>query len=189
MSRVYFHSDWHFRHDFVARTRGFESAEDHDAALLDSINSTVTKRDHIWVLGDVFMGSVTQGLEAVARVNGIKHLVLGNHDAAHPLHRRSASHLRRFLDVFDSVHLHEEIRLGDRKVLLSHFPYEGDHSSGDRYTQWRLRDEGAWLIHGHVHDAWLRNGRQINVGVDHLQRPASAAELTEAIQFWEGLKE
>ncbi|UJQ87174.1 phosphoesterase [Arthrobacter phage BaileyBlu] len=187
MSTSYFHSDWHLNHDFVAGTRGFDSAEEHDEWLIDQINSRVTKRDHLWVLGDVFMGSVSAGLDKVSRIQGVKHLVLGNHDAAHPMHRRGRNHLRRFLDVFDSVQLHAETRLpGGRKVMLSHFPYEGDHTSEDRYAQWRLRDEGAFLVHGHVHDEWFQRGRQINVGVDVLAHgPVPASGLASAIDFIE----
>ncbi|URQ05023.1 metallophosphoesterase [Arthrobacter phage Iter] len=190
MSKVFFHSDWHFNHAFVAETRGYSSAARHDDALIEQINSRVTKRDHIYVLGDVFMGSVRAGLEQIQRVNGIKHLVLGNHDPGHPMHRKSIPHTRRFLDVFESVSLHEQIRLpGGRKVLLSHFPYEGDHEDReDRYTQWRLRDEGEWLIHGHVHDAWRFNDRQINVGVDFWPYPVDADTMAALIDEMEAVE-
>ncbi|WNN93686.1 phosphoesterase [Arthrobacter phage CallinAllBarbz] len=187
MSAAYFHADWHLNHTFVAGTRGFASSEEHDEWLIDQINSRVTKRDHLWVLGDVFMGSITAGLAKVSRINGVKHLVLGNHDGAHPMHRRGRANLRRYLEVFDTVQLHAETRLpGGRKVMLSHFPYEGDHTGEDRHGQWRLRDEGAFLIHGHVHDEWFQRGRQINVGVDVLAHgPASASGLAGAIDFIE----
>ncbi|QOP65093.1 phosphoesterase [Arthrobacter phage Adumb2043] len=190
MSKVFFHSDWHFNHAFVAETRGYSSAARHDEALIEQINSRVTKRDHLYVLGDVFMGSVSAGLEKVKRVNGIKHLVLGNHDPGHPMHRKSIPHTRRFLDVFESVSLHEQIRLpGGRKVLLSHFPYEGDHTDReDRYMQWRLRDEGDWLIHGHVHDAWRFNDRQINVGVDFWPYPIDAETMAALIDEMEAVE-
>ena len=35
-----------------------------------------------------------------------------------------------------------------------------------RYNQFRLRDEGAWLIHGHVHGLYTVRDRGVNVGVD-----------------------
>lgn len=189
MSKVYFHSDWHFNHEFVAETRGFSSAAEHDETLIDAINSTVTKRDTIWVLGDVFMGSVSTALDKIRRVNGIKRLVLGNHDPAHPIHRKSLPHTRRFLDVFDSVSLHEQTTLpGGRKVLLSHFPYEGDHHDrGDRYKQWRLPDQGEWLIHGHVHDTWTLRGRQFNVGVDKWPSPVEAGIVATLLDGFETL--
>jgi calcineurin-like phosphoesterase family protein len=181
VSNIFYHSDWHFNHTFVAGTRGFTTAEEHDEWLIDNINSTITKRDHLWVLGDVFSGSVTEGLKQIARVQGIKHLVLGNHDAAHPLHKQSHSKMRRFLEVFESVHLHEQHTIAGNKVNLSHLPYGGDHYDADRYTQWRLRDEGLWLLNGHVHHAWAVNGRQINVGVDFHHKPVPLSTIAEYI--------
>lgn len=166
MSDIFYTSDTHFNHDFVARDRNKSNAEEHDELLIEKFNSVLHKRDQLWILGDLFMGSITAGLPQVARLKGVKHLVLGNHDAAHPAHKKSHSQLRRFLEVFDTVSLHEQHRIEGHDVLLSHFPYTGDHKDVDRHTQWRLRDEGKWLLHGHVHKAWGIKGRQINVGVD-----------------------
>lgn len=39
-----------------------------------------------------------------------------------------------------------------------------------------------WLLHGHVHDQWQVNGRQINVGVDVWDyRPVEVGRLAELI--------
>ena len=51
-------------------------------------------------------------------------------------------------------------------MLLSHFPYRGDHYEDDRYEAYRLRDEGLPLLCGHVHHEWKFSGNQRNVGVD-----------------------
>jgi calcineurin-like phosphoesterase family protein len=180
MGNVFFTSDLHLNHTFVAGTRDFDSSEAHDEALIERFNKIITKRDQLWVLGDVFMGSVTEGLKQVDRLNGIKHLVLGNHDAAHPLHKKSHTKQRRFLEVFESVHVHEQHVIHGQKVLLSHFPFQGDHADReDRHTQWRLPDEGLPLLHGHVHDRWEKNGRQFNVGVDHNPTPVSIDAVAE----------
>jgi calcineurin-like phosphoesterase family protein len=64
--------------------------------------------------------------------------------------------------------------------MLSHFPYKGDHKPGDRYPEWRLRDEGLPLLHGHVHSAFLISGRQYNVGVDFGNTPLAR----EYIEDW-----
>lgn len=171
MSNVFYAADTHFNHAFVAGTRNFESAEAHDEALIERFNSEVRKRDHLWILGDLCMGSLTEGLKQASRLNGIKHLVLGNHDAGHPMHKKSHNYQRRYLEVFESVSLHEQHIVDGHKVNLSHFPYRGDHKPDDRHTQWRLRDEGLPLIHGHVHGEWLVSGHQFNVGVDHDMEP------------------
>jgi calcineurin-like phosphoesterase family protein len=114
-------------------------------------------------------------------VNGTKHLVLGNHDAAHPMHKRSHTQQRRFLEVFASVSLHEQHNLGGQIVNLSHLPYTGDHFPGDRFEQWRLRDEGRWLVCGHVHREWYQSGRQINVGVDWHPCPVPVGEIMQIV--------
>lgn len=182
MSNIFYHSDWHFNHEFVAETRGFASAAEHDDWLITNINSVVGKRDHIWMLGDLNMGSLSRALPLVNNVNGTKHLVLGNHDAAHPMHSRSHTHLRRYLEVFDTVSLHEQHDFGGVKVKLSHFPYFGDHKEVDRYSDWRLRDTGQYLLHGHVHKEWAISGRQINVGVDFHPTPVSRQEAAQMIE-------
>lgn len=166
MSRVLYTSDTHFNHTFVAGTRGYETSEEHDEALIEAINTATHKRDHLWILGDVFMGSITEGLKQVKRLNPTLHLVLGNHDGAHPLRRGSHNKLRWYLEGFESVSLHEQHRIGGYKVNLSHFPYSGDHKEVDRYTQWRLPDEGVPLLHGHIHQLRVLDGHQLNVGVD-----------------------
>lgn len=171
MSVNYYTADLHFNHAFVAGTRNYVSAEAHDEDLIERFNREITKRDHLWILGDLCMGSLTEGLKQASRLNGVKHLVLGNHDAGHPMHKKSHSSMRRYLEVFESVHLHEQHTIEGRRVNLSHFPYRGDHKPDDRHTQWRLRDEGGPLIHGHVHGEWMVDGRQLNVGVDHGAAP------------------
>jgi len=74
-------------------------------------------------------------------------------------------------------------------VQLSHFPRAGDSplDSSDRYARYRPRPAGAskvdpWLVHGHVHNAWTVNGRQVNVGVDVWDfAPVSAETLLSVI--------
>lgn len=179
MSNTFYHSDWHFNHSFVAQTRGFATAAEHDEWLIDNINSRVGKRDNIWMLGDLNMGSLSLALPLVEQIRGTKHLVLGNHDSAHPMHSRSHSQVRRYFDAFASVSLHEQHDFGGRKVMLSHFPYTGHHKDVDRYREWRLRDAGRFLLHGHVHKEWNINGRQFNMGVDFHPQPVSRQEVAE----------
>lgn len=183
MSRIFFTSDPHFLHDLVAKTRGYESAEEHDAVLIETINKTVTKRDTLWITGDLSMSSVTNTLDMVSKLNGVKRLVAGNHDSIHPLHKGSHNKMRRYLEVFDSVHLAEQLSLGGQKFNLSHFPYKGDHKPEERYVNWRLPVSNIPLICGHIHQEWnLINEPendlwQLNVGADHRFSPFSSDEV------------
>jgi len=151
LSAVFFSADSHFLHAMVAKLRGFTSSAEHDETVIYRWNQLVRPGDLVWHLGDVGLGNEARVLEQAARLNGRKQLITGNHDPCWPGHRDSRKHQRRWLEVFESVQPFAKTRIGERTVLLSHFPYEGDHTEFDRATQFRLRDEGAWLIHGHTH--------------------------------------
>lgn len=183
MTRVLYTADLHFNHPKVAEYRGYTDPEQHDRELIERINDTTVKRDHLWILGDLGLGSLTRILEKCAQLKPELHLVFGNHDAGHPLHRKAPSQQRRYLDVFESVHLHSMHRVGDQRFLLSHFPYDGDHTGVDRHSQWRLRDEGMYLVHGHVHNEWLLRGRQFNVGVDLTPEPVDRIHILRSMKI------
>jgi calcineurin-like phosphoesterase family protein len=148
----YFVADLHLGHDYVARLRGFGTTEAHDIAVLASIADTMKPSDTLWNLGDTNRGSNHEhALDLLVGLRHKQHLIAGNHDACHPMHRRAHLHQSNFLTVFESVQTFAKRRHEGRDILLSHFPYDGDHTEGERFSQWRLRNEGAPLIHRHTH--------------------------------------
>lgn len=170
MPNVWFTSDLHLGHRLVAEVRGFDSTDDHDDILARRWDRRVQESDVVWVLGDVAMGGWRDRLPWLAQRPGVKHLVLGNHDRAHPLNSRSHDYIRVFMQVFETVQTSARINLDGLTVLASHFPYAGDRGE-DRFTQWRLRDEGKPLIHGHLHTRDIvthssKGTRQVHVGLD-----------------------
>lgn len=162
---VWFTSDLHFGHRFVSGLRGFDSAVDHDQHLIDRWTRNVSKNDQVWVLGDIAVSSPTSALEIIHSLPGVKHLIAGNHDGCHPMHRDSHKWQPKYLAAFASVQPFARRRIDGAEVLLSHFPYSKDRHEA-RYMQYRLRDEGAWLLHGHTHGPERMEGREIHVGLD-----------------------
>jgi calcineurin-like phosphoesterase family protein len=152
MGRVWFTSDLHLGHAKVAELRGFASTKEHDQALVDNWRSVVNPKadDQVWVLGDIATSSPGYALDVIHALPGTKHLILGNHDAAHPMHRNAHHKLRQYLWAFESVAMAARRRVEGEEVLLSHFPYRRDRNEA-RHNQWRLRDEGLPLLHGHTH--------------------------------------
>ena len=170
MADVFFTSDLHLGHAFVARTRGFDNVADHDLAIEWAWTEAVRPGDHVWVLGDIAASSPAWALDVLGRLPGVKHLILGNHDRAHPMHRDAYRQQAQYLDVFASVQTAARRRIRGREVLLSHFPYDRDRDTF-RFAQWRLRDEGVALLHGHTHGTErlslsARSTPEIHVGVD-----------------------
>lgn len=180
---IWFTADTHFGHKAMARTgkgwRPFDTLAEHDEHLIQQWNASVRPGDQVWHLGDVGMGHEQSTLACVARLNGTKHLIAGNHDPVWSGHRQSHRHQRAWMSLFESVQTFARRRIGKgENFLLSHFPYSGDHVSEDRFAEFRLRDTGLWLLHGHVHDEWAVRGRQVNVGVDvRCWRPVSLDEV------------
>jgi calcineurin-like phosphoesterase family protein len=168
---VWITSDPHWGHRLVAALRGFDNPDDHDAALLATFQATVKPDDQVWWLGDLAMGNPAKALAHTASIPGHHHLIVGNHDRCSPTFRDSHKHQRAYFDVFKSVQAFARRRIGTTNVLLSHYPYVTDDGQADhgevRYEQYRLPDQGQWLLHGHTHNANQRlHGKQIHVGLD-----------------------
>lgn len=85
---IYFTSDTHFADVRVLRIdrRPFGSMTQHDAALILLWNETVSPGDEVWHLGDFTRGGPPgYAEELLAGLNGRKHLIIGNNDAAETL--------------------------------------------------------------------------------------------------------
>jgi calcineurin-like phosphoesterase family protein len=164
---VWFTSDLHFGHRLVAGHRGFgENTDEMDFALMSNWARVVQESDVVWVLGDLCLRNPTDALSIIDNLPGRKHFISGNHDPCHPMHRRNARWQRQFLEVFETVQPFAREKWAGHEFLLSHFPYEKDRGEA-RYGQYRLPNEGKWLLHGHTHDtAKYEGGTEIHVGVD-----------------------
>ena len=198
MSTTFFTSDLHFGHARIIELCGrpFASADEMDRALIARWNDVVAPEDTVWVLGDYALGNRHRALGYLPELNGRKLLVIGNHDACDPLSSDGWKKVGEYTDAgFAAVLPWARFKLppvaegeAGRKVLLSHFPYDGDSRGADRHVQARLRDLGEVLLHGHVHQEFrVRRSRksgavQVNVGVDRWDyAPVSAATLATLV--------
>lgn len=194
MGKTYFTADLHLGHRLVSGVRGFADPAEHDAVVAERWRSVVTADDEVWVLGDLAMATTNSGIDQVlakiAELPGTKQLIAGNHDPVHPMHRTAHGWQRRYLEVFESVQAFARRKIGltvpqgldsSQTVLLSHFPYGADHTEGPRFLEYRLRDEGHWLLHGHTHSTeQVTSPREIHVGLDAWNlRPVEVGEIAQ----------
>jgi calcineurin-like phosphoesterase family protein len=172
MSAIYYTSDLHLGHRLVAGHRGFgEDTEAHDAEIADHWLTTIREDDIVYVLGDLAVSNPTRALDILADLPGRKRLVTGNHDPVAPQHREAHKWVEAYAAVFEWVTPFARRRFAGHDVLLSHFPYWSDHSEVPRHTQWRLRDEGGLLLHGHTHSTVIRTSeREVHIGWDAWRR-------------------
>lgn len=121
--------------------RPFTSIEEMDETIIERWNAVVKPSDHVYHLGDVAMKQTTLAL--VARLNGHKRLVRGNHDIFKT---------RKYLDAgFDEIY---GVRVLDN-AIMSHVPIHPDSFA-------RFRGN----VHGHLH-ANVLPLPYLNVCVEH----------------------
>lgn len=184
----FFTADLHLGHTNIISfcNRPFASVDAMNAALLANWTDTVGDDDEIWVLGDVAMGRIAETLPTIGSLPGRKHLVPGNHDRCWPGHDRlRPQDEEMYIDVGFEIHPESvSFQLGEVPVTACHFPVAGDSQAEDRFGDHRPEvPADTWLLHGHVHQSWQTNGRQINVGVDVWNfRPVSEEVLLDLMQ-------
>jgi calcineurin-like phosphoesterase family protein len=124
----------------MAKRRGFSSAEEMNELIVKNWNKTVSKKDCVYLLGDITMEK--KQYEILGRLQGIIHVVLGNHD--------ERQHVREMLNYVHSV---SGIIDYKKIAILTHCPI---HPS-------QLEFGYPYNIHGHVHENSIDDSRYINV--------------------------
>lgn len=75
-------ADLHFGHKNILAydNRPFTDIEAHDAEIMERWNNSVSENDDVFILGDVSWYSAAKTAGLMQRLNGTKHLIIGNHD-------------------------------------------------------------------------------------------------------------
>lgn len=145
--------------------------------LIERWNEKVKKDDEVWHLGDFAFCGKGKAIAILERLNGHKHLVLGNHDYG----------LANKVDVnvfFESIQHYKRLMVHDKEILeggvekqfhqpiiLCHFPI----------LSWDGMHHGSWHLHGHCHGSLPDNrSMRIDVGVDPMgYYPVSFEQIKE----------
>jgi len=139
-------SDTHFYHFNVIKyeSRPFNTIKEMNKYMVKQWNSVVNKNDLVYHLGDVSLGKKEESRHILSQLNGIKILILGNHD-----HFSITAYKQMgFWKVYD-----KSILL-DKFIILSHEPLY-------------FRNLGPFInIHGHVHSKTIDHSDYFNVSVE-----------------------
>lgn len=114
--RIFITSDCHFYHSNIIlyEKLPFNNAEEMNERIISEWNKVVNPDDIVYILGDMFFCSKELAKEIMDRLNGVKAIVLGNHDR---------HGVQWYLDVgFSEVNKHPIILNG--YIYLSHYPPE-----------------------------------------------------------------
>lgn len=132
MANIWLTSDTHFGHNNIIKycNRPFSSTDEMDWHIVEKWNETIKPQDHVYHLGDVYMGQTRGYMDnLLSKLNGKKRLILGNHDNGKD---------QLLLKHFEKVMLWRNFE----KVILTHVPLREDSIPGGNRIN----------VHGHIHD-------------------------------------
>lgn len=145
---IFFTADTHFgdRRVLNIDRRPFLDLATHDAALIENWNSVVGNDDEVWHLGDFMSSRGGDCDQALAKLHGRKHLIIGNND---PESVTTASE-------WTSAQHYVEIEVNGQLLVLCHYPFR----------TWNGMSSKSLNLHGHSHGRLKPLPRQHDVGVD-----------------------
>lgn len=111
-------SDLHFNHDkpFCWEKRGYHNVEEMNEDIVLKWNEKVKDDDTVFVLGDLILGAVGNGIHYINRLNGEIDLIIGNHDTSEKL--LAYKELSNVKIIGHSI----PIESGRFRFYLSHYP-------------------------------------------------------------------
>jgi len=148
--KTYFVSDWHLGEDrFELMQRPFKTVDEHNKHLIDCHNELVKPEDTVYFIGDVIYqkADASKFLPLIAKFNGKKTLIRGNHDR-HISDEDFKPYFERIVPEGDGIAL----TVGEIRCWLTHYPTCG---KVDMFN-----------IVGHIHGIWKLQLNSLNVGVD-----------------------
>lgn len=174
----FFTSDVHFGHRNIIGfcKRPYKDVEAMDAAIIEQWNSQVKPEDEVYFLGDFgVIKSKALETELVNKLNGTKHLIIGNHDSGfnsgHGIDDKSNRAYARVIRKLEaagwaSVEVYRELTLKDGTLAtLTHLPPDSDHDS--RYSHFKIhKDANKLHLHGHLHGRYRKYNNLIDVCFD-----------------------
>lgn len=171
-----------------------------DIKFIELWNSVVSPKDHVLHLGDFVFGN-SLNFNNISKLNGVIHLVPGNHD-----YTKLAKYRSLGIDVLEHVIiftysgfiLHKSLtnningiicNVNNKRIMFSHYPVvENDiHNNRDLSITKELYDlfvsnECDLNIHGHIHSKVINDYRLVNVCVEHINfKPIKLGELIKCI--------
>lgn len=168
--QIYFTSDLHFFHKSILKhcpdrqnvcnAQNEEDIVSWNLWAIDKWNTTVNKKDIIYILGDLSFASPDVTRKLLEKLHGKKFLILGNHD-------KSSEHFENYFEQITQQKLvtfkksNFDFLEEDFSVFLCHYPM----------VTWNSKHFGVCQAHGHCHgrlDDYNANSTdlRVDVGID-----------------------
>lgn len=169
MSDIFVISDTHFNHvnmltfkskDGSLIRPNFKDVDHMNEIMINNWNTVIKPDDQVIHVGDVIFGRSDLYGNILARLNGIKTLIMGNHDYD------AAKFIPYFSNIRSSYSTKNEFK---REMLFTHYPV-------DAYSL----PPNTLNVHGHIHEKKIDNENYLNVCVERTNyRPIPIEDIIE----------
>ena len=114
---IWLTSDLHFGHnkDFIVQARGFETVEEMNAEIVKRWNERVLPDDDVYVLGDLTLGDIEEGIRLISKLNGYIHIIKGNHD--------TDTKIERYKELPNVISIDYALEFKYKKVSINFYCY------------------------------------------------------------------
>lgn len=178
--QVYFIADTHFNDEETKELRKNNIPDDE---IIKRINSTISNRDTLVILGDI--GDV----EYVKKLKGYKVLIKGNHDKGNLNYKRRITEISKTTNDFMSEEFGWELKkdftlnwVNDNRLFDE--VYEGVLTISDKIilSHEPIDFKYAFNIHGHTHDnKQFKDDKHLNVCCEWIDyTPISLKEIVKS---------
>lgn len=170
MEKIWFTADLHHGHakiiDICNRPTIYE---DHNEWLLKKVfNKYVKDKDEVYIIGDLSFAKRKDAELFIARMNGNKHLICGNHDK----NIRNLGNFKSISDIKDFTYSRHGINI---HIVLCHYPI----------ASWNRKVHGSWHLYGHVHGRFENTGMSWDVGIDNMNNEYGVDGWLRPINLYE----
>lgn len=160
---IYYISDVHFQDQrvFDKCKKPFKDLNDYQEEIIKRWNAKVQTDDIVYVLGDVADEAYHEVVDVIKQLNGIKHLIVGNHDENNLDYYKKSG-------CFSSVKFIDVILDKNRKVCICHYPL----------MDWMEFSRGGYHVYGHIHNKSKANDEAyVQIKKYHSNKPCYNASV------------
>ena len=130
---IWWTADLHLGHKAIIKmqNRPFADVEEMNETIIANYNARVGKNDKVYILGDITHHlPEEEARKIIKRLNGVKHLIIGNHDK-----------ITKVDGVFESVEMLTRVSDFNKIFWVCHYPL----------LSWNHIRSGTIHLHGHIH--------------------------------------
>lgn len=202
MTKVYFTSDFHFYHSSILyfhpqRREAFGitleelqsdkslAVEKMNQGLIKLWNTTVTRDDIVYFLGDFSFGNKVETEKILQQLKGKKFLIRGNHD-------KSLNGLERYFqyvgDIKEAKFSNNQFKFIDPNetfcVEMCHYPL----------LTWNRRTHGTCMVHAHCHGSanYINETSEelrVDIGLDNPYWNYQMVELEQLYKYFTDIRD